>query len=76
MTCLAKHTEYQSSDPDVICPSCGLGNENIEGMYMLDDDEAADDDCHLLHSDSMWECYSCGFKCSGHVLGVLSGEDE
>lgn len=65
MTCTAKHTKYQPTDEEWLCPKCGA---NSDHFIIEDPAEDADEDCEELHVYDNVVCSSCGFGGSGRTV--------
>lgn len=63
--CKAKHTKYQPTEAEWACPKCGAGSEQFE---IFAQDEAADENCCLLHVYDVCRCFHCGNTWSGRSL--------
>lgn len=66
--CFAKHTKYQPSDDDWVCPKCGADSSSF---VINDHAEGASEDCGKLHVQDNVECFSCGYGGSGRSVSSL-----
>jgi len=65
--CYKKHTKYQPTDDEFVCPRCGATPEDVKpfALQMAADDEC---DCDMLHMDDVLFCDNCGFSTSGRAF--------
>jgi rubredoxin len=67
MICQAKHTKFQPSDEQWICPKCGADS----AFFVVEDGaEDSDDDCPLLHNEDEIECGKCGYGGTGKSVAA------
>jgi hypothetical protein len=62
MPCKARHTPYNPSLSEWLCPDCGANNE---AFIIEESASGSDDECTLLHVDDCLECFDCKFYGSG-----------
>lgn len=59
--CNAKHTAFQPTSAQWLCPKCGAGNGSSEGDFYVDETpEDSDGDCPALHQNDNVVCNKCG----------------
>jgi Zn finger protein HypA/HybF involved in hydrogenase expression len=70
MSCQAKHTEYQPTEEEFVCPSCGKGpKDEPQGLVVEgNDDDGADTECPLLHPHDYLRCYTCDYDTGGQAF--------
>ena len=67
MICKAKHTKYQPTIDEYICPKCGAK----DGDFALDDPaHGSDADCELLHPADYMLCNECGYGITGSAFAA------
>ena len=66
MTCERKHTSFQPTDEQWVCPNCGAEY----GDFAIDSDEI-DSECPLLHTDDPVVCFKCGKEWSGSQIAKI-----
>lgn len=65
MTCKHKHTKFQPTDAEWLCPTCGAG---IELFYI---DESPNGDCPKLHVEDYIICHGCKDSFTGDDLAKI-----
>ena len=60
MICNAKHTEYNPSEEEFVCPKCGSIDFFID--YIPED---ANEECEKLHVDDFIYCDKCQYETTG-----------
>ena len=66
MTCGRKHTLFQPTDEQWVCPICGAES----GDFAIDSDDL-DSECPLLHTDDSVVCFKCGNEWSGSQISKI-----
>jgi hypothetical protein len=71
MACADKHTKFQPTKEQWLCPSCGADN-----CYFTVDcgQEGVDESCELLHVDDEVGCTKCGGGWDGKEVAELLAE--
>ena len=64
MICDAKHTAFQPTDEQWVCPKCG----DKENFYIDEPDQEANEECDKLHNNDEVRCDKCGFGASGKTV--------
>jgi len=59
MSCLGKHTDFQPTDDEWICPGCGATQPD----FYVDSSDYMD--CERVHTDDLVVCDACGYSKSG-----------
>jgi hypothetical protein len=62
--CQAKHTKYQPSQKDWVCPSCEI---KVPGDFYVDGSEGLYD-CPALHPGDWLRCEECGYETTGRAF--------
>ena len=60
--CTNKHTRYQPSNEEWLCPECGADNNH----FWIED--TPNGDCELIHVDDLIVCSKCGLEKSGNEV--------
>lgn len=65
--CPHKHTKYQPTDEEWVCPKCGEGLNSKSGGFVIWEGvtDMEDSQCTSLHNDDYLKCQSCGYDCQG-----------
>jgi hypothetical protein len=66
--CTAKHTKFQPTNAEWLCPKCGSNNEKFVIEMGA---EGGDEDCTLLHIDDEITCMECHNSWNGAVVSKL-----
>jgi Zn finger protein HypA/HybF involved in hydrogenase expression len=70
VSCIAKHTKYQPSDKEWLCPKCSSGSKSPEPFIITDTDEGALVACPALHERDSVYCEHCGLTASGKTVAA------
>lgn len=70
MTCRIKHTKFQPTLQQWVCPKCGHdpGLNHTADFCIEQSAEGADYDCDQLHVDDYVVCTACGTEWTGKGL--------
>ena len=63
--CTAKHTRYQPTEAEWLCPKCKANNESF---WTEEPDGEASDTCDKLHEKDEIYCYKCNWAGSGKTF--------
>jgi len=66
--CTARHTNFQPTDKQWVCPSCGVDSND----FMIEESaEGSSPDCLKLHASDTVFCFQCGKTWTGSRLATL-----
>ena len=67
VVCGAKHTQFQPTDEQWLCPGCGANNESFHI-----DENASDavEGCEKIHDQDVVHCFKCGYSATGKTLSA------
>ena len=74
MSCTHKHTKYQPTDEEFVCPECGHTPQSPDGEFVID--ESIDGDCEKLHEEDGIFCYNCHSQWSGKDFAAMLQEKK
>ena len=69
MNCTAKHTKYQPTEAEFVCPKCGKGPRE-DGLITDEPAEDSADDCGKLHPNDYLRCFSCDYDIMGQAFAL------
>lgn len=64
-TCTAKHTKYNPSGAEWMCPKCKATAEESDGFFNDEPADGAAPECPALHEMDGLACYRCGHHVGG-----------
>lgn len=69
MECGYKHTKYQPTDEEFVCPKCGSSEFFLQEGPGVDTDEGVE--CELLHDEDLVMCEDCRHEVFGKRLANM-----